>query len=258
MNQDTIKIPLDLTNPGHFFACCGLLELADRLDPGSIGHFEERLFIIRSRADFDALKAALVTTECASLEQDDLYTPALFIGGKVLLRLDWWQDTHAGGKSLKTWAGQQRVQVIFDLMRRAVEPVDRTGDLLDYAAAVRDVSDGKAKAKTASPFYFDARRSATALDIGFSPDVQNMSVVAFPAVEALSLIGLQRFRPLPINKTKRFEFMAWQSPLPVSVAAPAATIGFVDGNRYSFATASRGGDYLKMFTPSKLERSNHE
>jgi CRISPR-associated protein Csx14 len=30
-----IRIPVDLTNPGQFFACCGLLELADRLWPGA-------------------------------------------------------------------------------------------------------------------------------------------------------------------------------------------------------------------------------
>jgi len=35
-----IAIPVDLTNPGHFFACCGLLELADRLWPGAEGLFE--------------------------------------------------------------------------------------------------------------------------------------------------------------------------------------------------------------------------
>lgn len=32
-----ITIPVDLTNPGQFFACCGLLELADRLWPGAEG-----------------------------------------------------------------------------------------------------------------------------------------------------------------------------------------------------------------------------
>ena len=31
-----IRIPVKLTNPGQFFACCGLLELADRLWPGAL------------------------------------------------------------------------------------------------------------------------------------------------------------------------------------------------------------------------------
>ena len=41
MNQPVIQIPVDLTNPGQFFACCGLLELADRLWPGTEGWFDE-------------------------------------------------------------------------------------------------------------------------------------------------------------------------------------------------------------------------
>jgi hypothetical protein len=32
--------PVDLTNPGQFFACCGLLEFADRLWPGAEGWFD--------------------------------------------------------------------------------------------------------------------------------------------------------------------------------------------------------------------------
>ena len=32
--EPTIRIRVDLSNPGQFFACCGLFELADRLWPG--------------------------------------------------------------------------------------------------------------------------------------------------------------------------------------------------------------------------------
>ena len=44
--QANITIPVDLTNPGQFFACCGLLELADRLWPGTEGWFDKREFCI--------------------------------------------------------------------------------------------------------------------------------------------------------------------------------------------------------------------
>jgi len=46
MSKPNIKIPIDLTNPGQFFACCGLLELADRLWPGAEGWFESDQFCI--------------------------------------------------------------------------------------------------------------------------------------------------------------------------------------------------------------------
>ncbi len=45
-NKANITIPVDLTNPGQFFACCGLLELADRLWPAAdvIGGFSAPRF----------------------------------------------------------------------------------------------------------------------------------------------------------------------------------------------------------------------
>ena len=38
--QPSIRVKVDVTNPGQFFACCGLLELADRLWPGVEGWFD--------------------------------------------------------------------------------------------------------------------------------------------------------------------------------------------------------------------------
>ncbi len=42
-NKANITIPVDLTNPGQLFACCGLLELADRLrdETGSVTAFSK-------------------------------------------------------------------------------------------------------------------------------------------------------------------------------------------------------------------------
>jgi len=37
--MSTITVNVDVTNPGQFFACCGLLELAHRLWPGAEGWF---------------------------------------------------------------------------------------------------------------------------------------------------------------------------------------------------------------------------
>ena len=39
--EPSIRISLDVTNPGQFFACCGLLELADRLWNGAEGWFSD-------------------------------------------------------------------------------------------------------------------------------------------------------------------------------------------------------------------------
>jgi CRISPR-associated protein Csb3 len=45
-----IRVSVDPTNPGQFFACCGLLELADRLWPDSEGGFEAGGFCLWPKA----------------------------------------------------------------------------------------------------------------------------------------------------------------------------------------------------------------
>src|SRR5215468_363408 len=44
--EPTIRINVDVTNPGQFFACCGLLELASRLDQNATAHFENGQFLV--------------------------------------------------------------------------------------------------------------------------------------------------------------------------------------------------------------------
>ena len=38
--QHKLAVQVDVTNPGHFFACCGLLELAHRKWSGVQGWFQ--------------------------------------------------------------------------------------------------------------------------------------------------------------------------------------------------------------------------
>src|SRR5689334_2697577 len=40
-------VAVDLANPGQYFACCGLLELAHRMWPGAEGWFEGGYFRVR-------------------------------------------------------------------------------------------------------------------------------------------------------------------------------------------------------------------
>ncbi|MDP1796631.1 MAG: hypothetical protein Q8K78_04085, partial [Planctomycetaceae bacterium] len=45
--EPNIRVQVDVTNPGQFFACCGLLELADRLWPGAEGWFTEEASVFQ-------------------------------------------------------------------------------------------------------------------------------------------------------------------------------------------------------------------
>jgi CRISPR-associated protein Csb3 len=120
---------------------------------------------------------------------------------------------------MKTWAGRMDVHRIGRAMQSAISQCahDRPFD----AAQVVVGPDGK----KVEPFYFDARRGATAhpLDLGFSPDALELSAIAHPASEFLALVGLQRFRPFAADKRSRvLSYRAWQRALPIAVAAVAA------------------------------------
>jgi CRISPR-associated protein Csb3 len=263
--SEPITIPVDLNNPGQFFACCGLLELADRGSAGVEGWFTNASFSITCAATARGIGALLKEFSEAIVEQLNLKDAAasplrLLVRPSILL--NWWCDENAGGKQLKPWAGKQFGPLIFRLMKQAVAnaPTSATDSPLDYPAAVFDSKDGKARKKTISPFYFDSRRAGTSLDIGFSPDEQDMSVMAYPLVESLALVGLQRFRPYADESThpRSFVFIPWAVPLPAAVAAAAVSgaLAIRSCGAFRFTKPSRGGEYMTMFSRATRVRSN--
>lgn len=217
-------------NPGHLFACCGLFELASRLDgPGVLAHFGPAGFALQCRPTLVELLRALQEGPIAPAD-DPLETDAepgkaspIAIGGRFNLRLDWWTDRRA--RDLKVWAGTMDGPSIFRSMVKAVPLALPSGEplehgLLDHQAPVADADE---PSKKKEPFYFDARRGehADPRDIGFSPNAQDLRTDASPAVEALTLVGLQRFRPRPADKPRQFTYAAWAEPLPVRAASVA-------------------------------------
>lgn len=244
-----ICIPVDLNNPGQFFACCGLFELAARLRPGATAAFDSKRFSI-NLTDVSASLSALVSQFQRSelrvgddspdqLDEDVGLASPMSLGPPFNLRLDWWVD-----KQLKPWAGTMNVSLIFKAMRAAINP--ESIDPLDDLRVVNDPIDPSQRNKRPNkrePFYFDSRRggNAKSLDVGFAPDAFSMTSAACPAVEALCIIGLQRFRPMPTDRPRVFIYRAWTIPLPPSAAAAAACglLPGVDGDLYRFENAFR-------------------
>jgi len=75
-----IRVNVDPTNPGQFFACCGLLELADRLWPGAEGWFEKGEFCVECEGGLPTLLAILVKdlpTPILTLEVNGLEVPPI-------------------------------------------------------------------------------------------------------------------------------------------------------------------------------------
>lgn len=295
ISNPTIRVCVDPANPGQFFACCGLLELADRLWPGAEAWFEceNTSFLVSSPTAsggfaglIDKLSEVGLSGELSpeltherkqledkrrQLKKEKKLLPkheeqrrkelgkllregTIEIGNPFNLCLDWWQEDENGNP--KTWAGSQQVLRIAQAALLDTVPAFKTNQPFDFACVMRPISDKaedgdstsgkrrerkKAKEDKAEPFYFDSRHGANALplDIGFSPNELGMESKAFPAVELLCLVGIQRCRPNPTDTPLVFEYFPWSFRLPTLIA-PAAVCGFLgQPTGYRFENAYR-------------------
>ena len=277
----TIRINVDPANPGQFFACCGLLELADRLWPGAEGWFEERQFCMSNDGALDQLLDALADCHMTNTMTDAQHTrfkeitamsvkerkaipgvedeskaldkllreAHIVFGAPFNISLDWFADDFAGGSRFKTWAGRQSVLDIATSMKDVLKGTDwRNEDCLTFSAR-----------ECGLPFNFDSDLGAQggAIDVGFSFDplagsaLTRIKSMARPALELLAFIGLQRFRPEEIKGENRFLYTAWNRPLAIEVASPAVSgaLPILGASRYEFRLLYRT-KYLKSFLPA--------
>ena len=286
-----ITIPVDLTNPGQFFACCGLLEIADRLWPGAEGWFDGNHFLIANLADGSLREllngistAALVNTmtpqqsarleELAAMKKKPREaTPGLeeekktleslrrelpiLLTGTVSFCIDWFRDEFAGGSRFKTWAGQQSVLDIAKAMQCGMIHAMKKSDssLWDNVRGV------------GLPFNFDSELGGqgSGIDIGFvfdalaGSEVTRINGTCRPALELLSFIGLQRFRPREIHRANRFVYTAWSLPLLPTVASAVVCGSVIIGEEstYEFKLLYRT-KYLKSFLPAIPFQGDHD
>ncbi|MBN2429350.1 MAG: type I-U CRISPR-associated helicase/endonuclease Cas3 [Deltaproteobacteria bacterium] len=150
-DSKTIRLRVDVTNPGQYFACCGLFELAAQLTPNVKGHFEQdesmQWWFILSETDYSLSTLLEKITEAEiipasgiagkqeeNLEEEDEETEddtseegdedknslPLFLGNPFGLRLDWWETSKGNSTSLKVWAGSMNVLRIASAMKNSM------------------------------------------------------------------------------------------------------------------------------------------
>jgi CRISPR-associated protein Csx14 len=251
-SQPTFSVNVDVTNPGQFFACCGLLELAHRLWPGAEGWFEANAFRVRTHEQAGDPLTALVQ-ELGKAQVQDCGDGVEKAIRPLNLRpfgitLDWWVDQTGKRTALKLWAGQQTSLGIVETLRdAAAELVGRPlHQMLDAAQPLT------------GRFGLDPRSAWNALDVGFSPNEQGMEVATFAAVELLGAVGLQRFRPVE-DARDAFRYAAWTVPLPppVARAASAGVIRAGEVQQYRFRIAIRGS-YKGFDFATPIQEIEHE
>jgi len=222
----SFRIRVDVTNPGQFFACCGLLELASRLTADAVCWFERGSFCLSQTHGLRELLAAITGATLRQIDPDDTTASPIQIPAPFDIRLDWWKTNDRAVSDLKVWAGTMESFRIARAMQKAMRAPDfASEELLNIGIVAYDPDDPKKKVE---PFYFDARRgpNAHSRDVGFAPN-DGVTTIASPSVEFLSLVGLQRTKPVPLPKTPRiFDYHAWTNPLPVALL-PAAAAGLL-------------------------------
>ncbi len=256
-----IRINVDVTNPGQFFACCGLLELASRMSADSQGWFESGCFLISDARSLGELIAAVTTAKLTQLDPEDATASPILIEKPFALLLDWWKSGERTTSNLKVWAGTMESFRIARAMQQTMKaPAFSSENLLNCGMIAYDADDSDKKVE---PFYFDARRglNAHSRDVGFSPNDLGLMTIASPAVELLCLIGLQRIRPVPAGKPRLFDYYTWAQPLPVALA-PVAAAGLLGSSAvqgYRFESWFRTGQRKhKAFLTAKPISNHHE
>ena len=266
----TIRVKVDPANPGQFFACCGILEMADHLWPGAEGWFTADDFCVAGSGSLHSLLAVLImdppeeVLRVQDLEVKRLIAPLRFSfdgGATDGFTLDAWMTIKPDKGKVVTaanppwnfWSGQQTSMRIWTALRlalaeqlRGLDPTT-VGDLFNQ----RVLLSGR--------FGFDPGAAWNALDVGFSPNEQGLEVASSAAVELLAAVGLQRFRPLMSDDRVTFDYSTWGQPLAPAVAAVAAcgAMAAPPAVRFRGRVVSRGS-YAALGYSSVLRGDNNE
>ena len=274
----SITVAVDPTNPGQFFACCGLLELADRLWPGAEGWFSEegRVFNI---ASVGTLMQLLNKLSDASLEsslgdnglkrlasllsqakttlsaQDEAEKSRLRAAWQVErvtltapfdISLNWWWDQSPAMRAMKTWAAKQFVLEIARPMLTAIGEINWGDEVPSRCLSEVTKLSGL-------PFYFDGANYTqnTPRDYGVAPAELRQLPSDRPLIELLTFIALQRFRPLRIPKSENLRYSLWFVPLGPSVAGAVVSgaLNLPNETRFGYRMLYRT-EYMKAVLPS--------
>jgi hypothetical protein len=224
--ETAIQVDVDPTNPGQFFACCALLELADRLWPEVEGCFSNdlRKFLI-SCGEHTLAELVSATANCSMTQvEGDPYSSPILIGAPFReLEIDWWVRDLTGARDLKVWAGTMESYGIAKAMQYAIRETSfEVNDFLNIGQVVMNPDEPNKKKE---PYYFDARRcpNAHSLDVGFAANDLGLTTTAHPAVELLCLIGLQVARPAFTSQKRIYDYTVWTTPLTANLLLAAAT-----------------------------------
>lgn len=229
-----IRLAVDPANPGQFFACCGVLELAERLFGSAEGWFQQGAFHVNTNGGLFEILSALVESEPDEIGEAAVGVPvkrliaplrlclgngrgnSITLDSWMVVRLEKGEPVALANPPWNFWSGQQTSGRIWRDLRAAfaLQLTKIAPEQLENLFFERALLSGR--------FGFDPGPAWNALDVGFSPNEQGIDVASSAAVELLAAVGVQRFRPNMHEDRQSFSYATWGKPLPPCVAAAAA------------------------------------
>ena len=254
-----LRIQIDPCNPGQFYACCGLLELAELSGRETLSRFftdehrpREAAFGVESGGDLflelivDAIRnAKFVSGASDKPPYNDSIAPAAVHIFDHDVQLDWWLDEfHDRATALKCWAGQVTTHKLTQELPKLLSADEASLDASGF---------------TSTRFGIDPRSAWVALNLGYSPNEQGQESRTYPLVELLAAFGLQGFRP-DGDRARGFRYALWLEPLPHIVARSASCEPWdgLPSARYRFRLGQRGSyKFFDFAEPDVAERKNN-
>lgn len=259
--QPNLTIRVDVTNPGHFFACCGLFELAHRVWPGVEAYFddnegfhltpltpqdglslleklrtctieglsekerEERKQLEKRKRDLKKLKQKLSRQEETRRKElgDKARVGSLTIGAPFSLLLDWWQTEDE--RIPKTWAGRQEVHKVARSMQDSLKSIGELFRLFDFSSVLRPTTE----------YQNDSGDESNKKVAPFCFDAR-LFVHSLDVGFSLDVQGIETLvypavellaliglqRFRPLARKPYFDYWLWARPMPISAATAIA------------------------------------
>ena len=243
-------IRTNLRNPGHFFACCGLMYCADRMLAGVEAHFDGARFIVTASGHDDPAGAVIErlkngTDPVESEAEDSPSSPVLL--NNIPARLDFW-DHFDDRPKIKLFAGQQTSEAVLRRCYDSFCGCDPGG-----STATEGTYDWKSCSLMGLPTGIDPDTRWTALDVGFSLNDQGKKAMrTYPLVEYFAHVGVQGYGWH--KKGNKYWYRTWGRPLPYGLAMAAAAGSLAVGGARLFVFDLEASGSNKTFNNSREAR----
>jgi len=224
------SIKINDRNPGHFFACCGILYCVDRMFTEAYGYFKDDKFVIQAECDKDPISEILkkLSNAESTITKDTEESDSPLYIESIPIRLDFYNHFDNRPR-IKLFSGQQKIH---DIIKRWLDHITEYD-----GGPVKDLKDQE---EIDVPSGFDSGTSWNSLDVGFSLNVQRMKRRSYPLVEFFAHIGIQTYSWSKDEYAYRYR--TWNEPLPITVARAVASGAVIIKNTkcFQFKTQKSG------------------